>query len=94
MQIEKIAKFYRQQTTNYISNPVIVIDILHVKKRFVLAVVVFYILSTQLESTSPSESIHALHKCKKTIRISTALLNAVTQQTQKLFSLSKLPNRP
>ena len=43
MQIEKIAKFYRQQTTNYISNPVIVIDILHVKKRFALAVVVFYI---------------------------------------------------
>lgn len=73
MQIEKITEFYRQKATNYISNPVIVIDILHVKKRFVLAVVVFYILSTQLESTSPSESIHALHKCKKTIRISTAL---------------------
>lgn len=43
MQIEKITEFYRQKATNYISNPVIVIDILHVKKRFVLAVVVFYI---------------------------------------------------
>ena len=43
MQIEKITEFYRQKATNYTSNPVIVIDILHVKKRFVLAVVVFYI---------------------------------------------------